>query len=125
MQSEILEKALLAIEKIENPILVFVNGESEEAMLVAKKLFLEKKAEVILLGDSMLILRRARLFKVNVDQLYGVIDPNEHADLEKVVSFYAKNNPTLSKKEVISQVKKAEVLAQILVDMGSANIIIN
>lgn len=108
----------------EEPIVCFVNGHDPEVIKLSKVLLNEHISDVLLLGDELEVYELCRIYRLNETLLYGVINPNDHAELEYYVELFMDDSGEEDSKKAAKMVKKPEVLAQLMLQDGAVDLVI-
>lgn len=108
----------------EEPIVCFVNGQDPEVIKLSKVLLNEHICDVMLLGDELEVYELCRIYRLNETLIYGVINPNDHAELEYFVDLYMADSGETDPKKAAKMVKKPEVLADLMLQDGAVDLVI-
>lgn len=108
----------------EEPIICFVNGLDPEVIKLSKILLQEHIADVLLLGDELEVYELCRIYRLNETLLYGVVNPNDHPELEYFIELYMDESGEEDPKKAAKMVKKPEVLANLMLQDGAVDLVI-
>lgn len=108
----------------DSPIICFLEGTEPEVIKIAKALILERIAEVMIFGDELEVFDACRIYRLNETMLYGVINPNDHPELDYYTDLYMEQNGEEDRKKAMKSIKKPEVLAALMLEDGAIDLYI-
>lgn len=108
----------------DSPIICFLEGTEPEVIKIAKALILERIAEVMIFGDELEVFDACRIYRLNETMLYGVINPNDHPELDYYTDLYMEQNGEEDRKKAMKSIKKPEVLAALMLEDGAIDLFI-
>lgn len=111
-------------EDKDSPIVCFANGLDPEVIKLSKVLLNEHITDVLLLGDELEVYELCRIYRLNETLLYGVVNPNDHAELEYFIDLYMEDSGEEDPKKAAKMVKKPEVLANLMLQDGAVDLVI-
>jgi phosphotransacetylase len=112
-----------AVDK-DSPIICFLNGTNPEVIKTAKALILDRIAEVIVFGDELEVFDVCRMYRLNETMLYGVVNPNDHPELDHYTELYMEENGESDRKKAMKAVKNPLTLAGMLLNEGAIDLYI-
>jgi phosphotransacetylase len=108
----------------DSPIICFLEGTDPEVIKIAKALILEHIAEVMIFGDELEVFDACRIYRLNETMLYGVINPNDHPELDYYTDLYMEQSGEEDRKKAMKTVKKPEVLAELMLEDGAIDLFV-
>jgi phosphotransacetylase len=118
------EQICLAIADIDEPIVVFTEGESDQNLSIAKRLMLDKKADVIVIGDEINITQSCRRLKINETMFYGVLNPRTYPQKEAYLAWIHKQYPELNSEHRKVQSRDIPTFVAYLKSEGIGDLVI-
>ncbi len=108
----------------DSPIICFLNGTDPEVIKIAKALILDRVAEIMVLGDELEVFDVCRMYRLNETMLYGVVNPNDHPELDLYTELYMEKNGEEDRKKAVKAVKNPKVLATLMLGEGAIDLYI-
>lgn len=108
----------------DSPIICFLEGTDPEVIKIAKALILEHIAEVMIFGDELEVFDACRIYRLNETMLYGVVNPNDHPELDYYTDLYMEQSGEEDRKKAMKTVKKPEVLAELMLEDGAIDLFV-
>jgi len=113
-----------AVDK-DSPIICFLNGTDPEVIKTAKALILDHVAEVMVFGDELEVFDVCKMYRLNETMLYGVVNPNDHPELDHYTELYMEENGEEDRKKAMKAVKTPRILAEMLLSEGAIDLYID
>lgn len=108
----------------DSPIICFLNGTDAEVIKIAKALILDHVAEILVFGDELEVFDACRMYRLNETMLYGVVNPNDHPELDYYTDLYQDKYDEQDRKKAMRATKNPKILAELMLEDGAIDLYI-